>query len=303
MDHNNKKRYLILPVIAGCLWGATGIFVRTLIAYGMDTATMVFVRMAMSTAILGVGLFIVDKNLLKVKLKDLGLMVGCGITGMLGLNLCYLKAIEDLSLSLAAVLLSMAPIVVIFLAAVLFKERITKRKLFCTAMALAGCLMVSGMLEEGGLQWTWAGVFLGLGSAVFYGMYSIVSKVTMDRGYNVFTIIFYSVVLSAIALIPMADWDMTQQYLTDNAVWHILFLIVYSACTSILPYVIYTIALKHAETGKVSLLASGGEPTAAAIFGMLLFGEFPSIVSWAGLAVTIAALALVAQPEAENHIA
>lgn len=300
---NNKKRYLILPVTAGCLWGATGIFVRTLIAYGMDTATMVFVRMAMSTAILGVGLFIVDKNLLKVKLKDLGLMVGCGITGMLGLNLCYLKAIEDLSLSLAAVLLSMAPIVVIFLAAVLFKERITKRKLFCTAMALAGCLMVSGMLEEGGLQWTWAGVFLGLGSAVFYGMYSIVSKVTMDRGYNVFTIIFYSVVLSAIALIPMADWDMTQQYLTDNAVWHILFLIVYSACTSILPYVIYTIALKHAETGKVSLLASGGEPTAAAIFGMLLFGEFPSIVSWAGLAVTIAALALVAQPEAENHIA
>ena len=303
MDHNNKKRYLILPVIAGCLWGATGIFVRTLIAYGMDTATMVFVRMAMSTVILGVGLCIVDKNLLKVKLKDLGLMIGCGITGMLGLNLCYLKAIEDLSLSLAAVLLSMAPIVVIFLAAVLFKERITKRKLFCTAMALAGCLMVSGMLEDGGLQWTWPGVFLGLGSAVFYGMYSIVSKVTMDRGYNVFTIIFYSVVLSAIALIPMADWDMTQQYLTDYTVWHILFLIVYSACTSILPYVIYTIALKHAETGKVSLLASGGEPTAAAIFGMLLFGEFPSIVSWIGLAVTIAALALVAQPEAENHIA
>ena len=292
-----KKRYLILPVIAGCLWGATGIFVRTLIAYGMDTATMVFVRMAMSTVILGVGLFIVDKNLLKVKLKDLGLMAGCGITGMLGLNLCYLKAIEDLSLSLAAVLLSMAPIVVIFLAAIFFKEKITKRKLFCTAMALAGCLMVSGMLEEGGLQWTWLGVFLGLGSAVFYGMYSIVSKMTMDRGYNVFTIIFYSVVLSAIALIPMADWEMTQQYLTDNALWHIIFLMIYSACTSILPYVLYTIALKHAEAGKVTLLASGGEPTAAAVFGLLLFGEVPSVVSWIGLVVTIAALALVAQPE------
>ena len=71
----------------------------------------------------------------------------------------------------------------------------------------------------------------------------------------------------------------------------------YSAYTSILPYVIYTIALKHADTGKVSLLASGGEPTAAAIFGLLLFGEFPSVISWIGLAVTIVALALVAQPE------
>lgn len=292
-----KKRYLILPVIAGCLWGATGIFVRTLLGYGMDTATMVFVRMAMSTVILGVGLFIVNKDLLKVKLKDLGLMLGCAVTGMFGLNLCYLKAIEDLSLSLAAVLLSMAPIVVIFLAAVLFKEKITKRKLFCTVMALAGCLMVSGMLEEGGLQWTWLGVFLGLGSAVFYGIYSIVSKITMDRGYNVFTIIFYSVLFSAIALIPMADWSMTQQYLSDNTVWHVIFLMVYSACTSILPYVLYTIALKHAETGKVSLLASGGEPTAAAVFGLLLFGEVPSIISWIGLAVTITALALVAQPD------
>lgn len=294
---NNKKRYLILPVIAGCLWGATGIFVRTLIAYGMDTVTMVFVRMAMSTVILGVGLFIYDKNLLKIKPKDFLLMVGCAVSGMLGLNLCYLKAIEDLSLSLAAVLLSMAPIVVIFLAAILFKEKLTKRKLFCTAMALIGCLMVSGMLEEGGLQWTWLGVFLGLGSAVFYGFYTIISKIAMERGYTVFTIIFYSVVVSAIALIPFADWEMTGQYLSENTLWHIIFLIVYSACTSILPYVVFTIALKHAEAGKVSILASGGEPTAAAIFGLLLFGEVPSVISVAGLVVTIAALALVAKPE------
>lgn len=302
MSSNNKKRYLILPVIAGCLWGATGIFARTLLAYGFDTTTMVFVRMAMSTVILGIGLFVVNRDLLKAKLKDLLLLAGCGITGMLGLNLCYMKAIEDLSLSLAAVLLSMAPVVVIFLAAIFFKEKLTKRKLFCTAMALIGCLMVSGMLEEGGLQWTWLGVFLGLGSAVFYGLYCIISKITMERGYNVFTIIFYSVVLSAVVLIPVADWEMTQQYLSENTVWHVIFLMMYSACTSILPYVLYTIALKHAEAGKVTLLASGGEPTAAAIFGMLLFGEFPSVISWMGLAVTIAALALVAQPE-EEHIA
>ena len=118
-----KKIYLTLPVIAGVMWGSSGIFVRTLTAFGMQPETLMFTRVLFGTLLLGAGMFIYDRNLLKVKFKDLGLMFGCGLTGMLGLNICYIRAIEDLSLSLAAVLLSLCPVFVIFMAAVLFKEK------------------------------------------------------------------------------------------------------------------------------------------------------------------------------------
>lgn len=291
MKKNNG--YLILPVIAGVLWGTAGIFVRTLSAYGMDPQTMLFTRVIMATIVMALGLLIYDRNLLKVKVRDIGLMIGCGITGTLGLNLCYVRAIEDLSLSLAAVLLSLCPVFVIFMAAVLFKEKLTKSKIFCTVLALIGCLLVSGILETDGLHWTWTGIFLGLGSAVFYAMYSIVSKITMERGYSVFTIIFYSVFFVAIMLLPFVDWEITTGYVSENIVGHIIFLIVYALCTSILPYMIFTFALKHAEAGKVSILASGGEPVAASIMGMLVFAEMPTILSVIGLVVTITALGLL----------
>ena len=295
---SSNKIYLALPVIAGVLWGSAGVFVRTLASFGMNAATMMFARVLLGTVILAAGLFIYDKELLKLKqLKDLGLMFACGFTGMLGLNLCYVRAIEDLSLSLAAVLLSLCPVFVIFMAAVVFKEKITKRKVLCTVAALAGCFLVSGIIETDGLSWTWFGIFLGLGSAVFYAMYSIISKLTMERGYSVFTIIFYSVFLMMLVLIPFTDYHVIGAYLSEKLALRILFLIAYALCTSILPYIIFTYAMHHAEAGKVSILASGGEPTAAAVFGLLFFAEVPSLLTVAGLIITIAALAVLCREE------
>lgn len=296
----NSKIYLVLPVLAGVFWGTAGVFVRTLSAYGMDPQTMLFTRVVAATLLMGAGLFVYDRELLKIRIKDLGIMFACGVTGTLGLNLCYVRAIEDLSLSLAAVLLALCPVFVIFMAAVIFKEKLTGKKLFCAALALLGCLLVSGILEADGLRWTWPGIFLGLGSAVFYAMYSIVSKITMERGYGVFTIIFYSVFLVAVVLIPFVDWEITGQYIGEKTAGHLVFLAGYALCTSILPYIIFTFALKHAEAGKVSILASGGEPVAAAIMGMLVFAEIPTLLAVAGLIITIAALAILCYAE-ENE--
>lgn len=296
-ENKHNRIILALPVLAGVLWGSAGTFVRTLSAYGMDPETLMFTRVLFGTLLLGLGLLIYDRNLLKVKFRDLGLMLGCGFTGMLGLNICYIRAVEDLSLSLAAVLLSLCPVFVIFLAAVLFKEKITKKKVMCTVMALVGCFLVSGIMEADGLAWTWTGILLGLGSAIFYAMYSIISKITMERGYSVFTIIFYSVLLVLLLLAPFVDYEMFGNYMEEKTVQHTLFLITYAICTSILPYILFTYAMQHAETGKVSILASGGEPTAAAIFGMLLFAEMPSVLTVAGLVITIAALAILCYEE------
>ena len=57
------------------------------------------------------------------------------------------------------------------------------------------------------------------------------------------------------------------------------------------------------ENGKVSILAGGGEPMAAVLFGVLFFMEIPSALNLAGLVITVVALSLLCMPAGKPAIA
>lgn len=178
-----KKLVVLLPVLSGVLWGSAGVFVRDLTEMGMDDYTLLSSRMIVAAAAVFLGICLYDRSLLKIRPKDLWIFLGGGVLGMLGLSFCYNIAISQLTLSLAAVLLSLSPVFVLLLSAVLFREKVTGRKVGCMAAALAGCALASGVLESAsGMQWTVSGILVGLMGAFFYGLYSIFTKVAMERG-------------------------------------------------------------------------------------------------------------------------
>ena len=294
---SKKSNYiLLLPILSGILFGSAGVFVRTFTEFGMSNPTLIFLRTSIAAAFLFLLIFFTDKSRLKVKLRDFPLFIGTGLIGMLGLNLCYNQSVTMLSLSLAAVLLSTAPIFVLIIASFLFKEKITKKKIIGAALAIIGCLLSTGVLEEvGTTNLSGFGIFLGCLSAVFYALYSIISRLASDKGYHTYTIIFYSVLLIAIAMIPFVQFDVAANYVEVAPVWHTVVLLFHSLCTSVLPYVFLTYALMHAEAGTVSILASGGEPVSAAVFGVIVYSEIPSLLMLLGLAIVIYALVLLCQ--------
>ena len=169
-----KKALYLMPVLAGIFWGSVGIFVRILTDFGMDNYTVLGSRMAVAVVILFFVILFRDKSLFRIRIRDLGLFLGSGACGLVALNYCYNEAINHLTLSLAAVLLSLSPIFVMIMSAVLFHERITLKKIGCTALAIAGCILVSGVLQSGGV-WNLRGVLLGVCSAFCYGVYSVIS--------------------------------------------------------------------------------------------------------------------------------
>lgn len=293
-----NKLILLLPVAAGVMWGSVGVFVRKLTEFGMNDCTVLSSKMILASIIMFIGIFIYKKSWLKIKLKDLWIFISSGILGMMLLNFCYNWAINQLTLSFAAVLLSLSPVFVMFFVAVLFRERVTLKKVLCTVMAVAGCVLVSGMLESGAeLKWTPAGIIVGLLAAVFYALYSVFSKLAMKRGYNVFTITFYSMLTVSIILSPFTQWDKIGNFVAEAPAGNSLFMLLYALCTSVLPYIIYTAALEHADAGKVAILGAGGEPSAAMLFGVIFFGEVPTVLTFVGLVVTIVALAFICMPE------
>ena len=131
-----KKLIIAAPILSGILWGSTGLFVRSLAGMGMNSLTIMFSRVFLAMFMLLIGILLYDRSLLKIKIRDLWIFIAAGLIGTLGLNFCYNESISRLTLSLSAVLLSLAPVFVLLMAAVFFKEKITVKKFRCMILAI-----------------------------------------------------------------------------------------------------------------------------------------------------------------------
>lgn len=289
-----RKFAVLLPILAGICWGIAGVFIRYLDGTGLNNPTIVFTRTSVGTVLVFLFLLITDKNKLKVKIKDLPILCGVGFVGSVLLMCCYNIAVSELTLSLAAVLLSMSPIVVLIAGTFLFKEKITVKKVFCMVAAIVGCAMLSGIFElSSGLKLSAIGIIMGLGAMVSNGIYIIISRYATDRGYGALTICLYSCIAASIILSPFIDWKTLGEFITSDVATSTIFLLVQSVCTSLIPSVVYIMGLRHVETGKAAILEGGSEPAAAMAVGIIIYAEIPTVIGAIGMVVTIVALAVL----------
>lgn len=88
---------------------------------------------------------------------------------------CYFRTMQTTSLSVAAVLLYTAPIMVTIMSVPLFKEKLTASKVAACVLAFTGCIFVTGLL--GNAQAVSAsGILTGLLSGFGYALYSIFGR-------------------------------------------------------------------------------------------------------------------------------
>ena len=298
-----KRIYLLLPILAGIMFGSTGIFVRTLTENGVDSTTLLFLRFSIAILYIFIAIFLTDKSLLKINKEDIPLFVLCGLC-ILGLNLCYNSSINTVPLSLAAILLSTAPVFVLVLEYLLFKEKITSIKVLCVILVLIGCTLVTGLLEENSIDISWIGIIAGIGSAIFWAIYSVTSRKSIDMGRHTFTILLYSLITITIVTIPFTNFTQIANFVNLSPVQNILFLLLHSLVSFalpyvLLPYVFITISLNHLDAGTAVILSSG-EPIAALAFGMIFYLEMPTVLMVCGVAITIVALILLSRSSANE---
>ena len=66
----DKKLLLILPIIAGAMWGSGGVFVRELANSGFNSVTIFSTCIIVSAIILFFYLLIFNRDAFKIKIKD-----------------------------------------------------------------------------------------------------------------------------------------------------------------------------------------------------------------------------------------
>ena len=291
-----KKIYLILPILAGFMFGSSGVFVRTLTQNGIDQGTLLFLRFSIAIIPILIAIILTDKNLLKIDMKDIPLFLACSVC-IIGLNLCYNQSMNSIPLSLAAVLLSLAPIYVLIFAYILFGEKITPKKIICMILAIVGCILMTGVLENSLGSIPLFGIVSGIGAGLFWAFYLMASKKSIESGNHTYTILFYSIIFISIALVPFTSFSQIANFISINPILAIFFLILHSTCSFALPYILSTLSLNYMDSGISSILLSGAEPLAALIFGLAIYSEIPTMLMFAGFILTILAMMMLSRKE------
>lgn len=294
-----RRIYTLLPILAGFMFGSSGLFVRTLTQNGIDSTTLLFLRFTIAIIPIVIAIALSNRDLFKISLTDIPLILLCSIC-ITGLNLCYNNSMNTIPLSLAAVLLSTAPIFVLIFAYVLFKEKITQKKLVCMFLAIFGCFLMTGILEDNIASFSLFGIISGIGAAVFWAIYLMSSKKSIESGKHTYTILFYSIIFISIALIPFTNFNQITAFVSINPTSTIIFLILHSTFSFALPYILSTISLNYMDSGVSSILLSGAEPVAALIFGLLIYSEIPTLIMLCGFILTMIAMMMLTKKEKIN---
>ena len=285
-----KKWSPFFVVAAGSLWGCMGLFVRSLNEAGLSSFQIVGIRSLVTAILLFLYLLCFNRQLLKIRLKDLWCFFGTGILSILFFNFCYFTTILQSDLSVAAVLLYTAPSIVMVFSVLLFRERFTLSKLAALVLSFAGCVCVSGILG-GVTALTPLALLTGLGSGLGYALYTVFSRFAIDRNYHPLTITFYTFLIAACGALPFMSPAAALGALVSQPAllpWAVGLGLV----NTVVPYLLYTAALKYVESGKAAIIASV-EPVVATLIGIFVFGEAATLPSLVGVLLVIGSIAVL----------
>ena len=184
-------------VLAGAsLWGLIGLFNRALLGAGLGPESIVLVRNLGGLVVLALVLAVWKREAFRVQGKHLGWFFGTGVVSVVFFTWCYFSCQEQCSLAVAAILLYTSPAFVVLLSALLWRDKITKRKLLALGLTFFGCACVAGTWS-GEASLTGQGLLLGLGAGFFYALYSIFGRFAL-RHYGPYTVTLYTFVFAGV---------------------------------------------------------------------------------------------------------
>ncbi|MBQ8055019.1 MAG: EamA family transporter [Lachnospiraceae bacterium] len=135
------------------------------------------------------------------------------------------------------------------------------------------------------------GLLLGLGAGLGYALYSIFSRIILNRGYSVYTNVFYSFGVAMIGFFVLACLDGSIGQVFENPARTALALLC-GLLTGSLAYVLYTTGMKGMETSRAAQLTTI-EPVTAALLGSFLFHQPLSGWEIAGIVMVVASVVLM----------
>jgi len=289
MDNRNEFRGSLLVLLAGLCWGFQNVYVKMLSARGLGSMQIVFIKMLIGALCFSVLLLIKDRRLFRIEIRDIWMFIGTGIISITLYSLFGFYTAINGGVGIAAVLCYTSPIFIMLLSAVIFKEKITKKKVAAIAVTVMGCVLVAGIIGSG-YRFSFNVIAAGILSGVFYGLYTIFSRFALSK-YPALTVTAWSFIMGTVGSVFFADLPLLGRCVAaDPSI--ILWGIVLGMLGAALPYLLYTTGLSMIESGKAAVLASF-ELVVSTVAGRIMYDEPMDILKLCGVALIIIAIIML----------
>ena len=283
-----KKKAFIYMIVAGMLWGTSGIFVRYLTPLGFTSWQMTAARGTVSFIATAILALFTNRQAFKAKPSHFLIFAAMGLCHFLTAG-CYYTSMQLTNIPTAVILMYTAPIYVTILSAIFLKEKITSPKAIAIMVMLVGCALVSGVTR--GLSFNIVGVLMGLSSGLAYATYNVLVKVYINKGVSSASISLYSFMfMSIIALIFASPVDFAQT-IAKEPIRSLPLLIGLGIVTFVIPYSLFNLSLEHLSAGTVSALGVI-EPMSATIYSIVFLDGIPDVASIVGIILVLFAVVM-----------
>ncbi|MBF4573960.1 EamA family transporter [Herbiconiux sp. VKM Ac-1786] len=224
-------------------------------------------------------------------------LVAIGALGVVAYQPAFFAGTSANGVAIGTVVaLGSAPVVTGLLVWPLTRRAPGARWLVATAIALAGVVLISGVLTPPGAGSASGvalpGLLASLGAGLSYAVYTLASKALLERGVTTSGTMGAVFGVAAAISLPLllatdGSWLLTPGGLTA-ALW-------LGVVTTALAYALFGWGLARMPAATVATLTLA-EPLTAALLGTLLLGETLGPVAAAGLAVLAAGILLLTLP-------
>ncbi len=288
-----KLKAYIYIILAGICWGTSGLFVRALSVYDFSSIQIIASRSLVAAISMLLYVLIKDKKLFKVSRKELLFYFFAGSAIVLT-GTFYFISMQMTSVSTAVVLMYTEPIFVMIYSVLFFGEKLNALKTVSVICMMIGCVFVSGIL--GGFTVNTLGILIGLGSGLAYSGYNIVTKMEMRRGYHPVSASLYCFIFMCILAMFVSNPPEIARFVIQNPTPVIPLILGVGVVACVVPYFLYTLALKDLDVGTASSL-SIVEPMAATVFSVIFLNEKLVTASLVGIILIISSVFLLGKSE------
>ena len=272
-----KKENTAKGLMAGAMFifGTLAPFVRNI---PVSSGELALYRVVMAALLVGAYLLITKQKLSLGSIKkELLLLMLSG--GAMGINWIFLfEAYQYTTVFVATLSYYFAPVIVMVVCPLLFKEKLTGKQILCFTMATAGLVLITG--TAGGGKQDLLGIAFGLAAAAFYATVMLLNK--FIKGVAGLHRTFIQFLAAIAVLVPYVAFTggFTLGGLNSTGWANLLIVgVVHTGIT----YCMYFSALKELPGQKVAIL-SYIDPLVAVLVSVTLLGEtmtFPQIIGGA----------------------
>jgi drug/metabolite transporter (DMT)-like permease len=240
-------------------------------------------------ALLLAGLAVIrDRRALSVPLSDVGRYAALALTGYGAASVCFFYALLYADAAIVAVLLYAYPAIVTIAGWAFLGEKATWRKGIAVAITFLGCAFVLG-LGSGTAHSSWQGIALGLGAAVGYTLFNLLSHRWLP-GRSRLTMMAYTFGIAA--LLPAAGalvsggWSGLSTAQWSGLTWLLLGVIV--LVPTFIAIVLYLEGISGLGPSQAAVISTL-EPIFTIALARLLLPQAPlTILQWFGVLLVLA---------------